>query len=97
MFDKLNQINKKIEEIKARLDHVYVTGDSANGMVKIQMNGNKKLTDVSINESFHRVATTEELQDQIYIAFNKAMEQAENVNETELRSAAGSMLPGFGL
>lgn len=85
-----------MDEIKSRLDNVQVTGISPNEMVKVVMNGNKKVTDVHINESFHKVADIEELQDYLVMAFNHALAQADQVNETEMRAAAGSMLPGFG-
>jgi len=32
----------------------------------------------------------------LYTAFNEAMEKAENVNESEMKGAAGSMLPNMG-
>ncbi|MFN4124061.1 MAG: YbaB/EbfC family nucleoid-associated protein [Flavobacteriales bacterium] len=96
MFDKINQLKKQMDEIKSRLDNIHVTGASPNEMVKVVMNGNKRLIDVQISESFHKVADLEELQDYIVMACNHALTQADNVNETEMRAAAGSMLPGFG-
>ena len=97
MFDKINQLKKQVDEIKNRLEHITVKGEAPGSQVVVSMNGNKKVTDIYINESFQKVSSLDELQDYILIAMNRAMEQAESVNESEMRSAAGSLLPGFGL
>lgn len=96
MFDKINQLKKQVDEIKNRLKHITVKGESPSSQVVVTMNGNKEVTDIHINESFHKNASVDELQDYVLIAMNRAMEQAESVNESEMRSAAGSFLPGMG-
>lgn len=96
MFDKINELNQQMNELKSRLDNIQVTGVSPNEMVKVVMTGNKKVLDVQINESFHKVAELEQLQDYLVIACNNALAQAENVNEKEIRNAAANMLPRFG-
>ena len=48
---------------------------------------------ISIDESL--LSNKEELEELTLIAVNRAIEQADHVNETEMRGAAMSMMPNF--
>jgi len=93
MFGKLQEAQQKMEEVKLRLDDIQVTGE-ANGVVII-VTGNRKLVNVDIAESLIAEGDKEQIEDLITIAFNRAIENADHVNESEMKSIAGGMLPGF--
>lgn len=94
MMKKLQEMQQKVEETKARLDTITVEGKASNGKVTVTMTGNRKVNAISINEKlggFDR----EELEDLLIIATNDALEKAESVNESEMRSASAGMIPGM--
>lgn len=95
MLDKLMEMKKRMDEVKARLDAITLTGDADQGKVKIHMNGNKKVTAVNIAPELLDTGDSEQLEDLIQVAVNRALEQAERVNESEMRSVAGGLLPGM--
>lgn len=80
-----------MDDVKSRLDNIQVRGE-AEGVVVIS-NGNRKIVDVVVPE----LLAKEDLEDLILLATNRALEQAENVFESEMKSVAGGMMGGLGL
>lgn len=98
MFDlinKLGEVKKKMEEMRSRLDTVYLDAEAGEGRVKITVNGNRKVKTVTIDESLLKTENKEELQDLLEVAFNRALEKAEVTNEAEMKAAGKDFLPGF--
>ncbi len=95
MFNKLQQMKEEVEKSKQRLEAITVD-EEYNG-VKIIMNGNRKLKDISI--SLELLEDKEALEDILITAFNRSLEKAEKVNEAEMAGAAKGILPNmpFGL
>ena len=95
MLDKLMEMKKRMDEVKSRLDTIVVSGEADQGNVKVNMNGNRKVLDVKLNLSFLNQDDAEQLEELLQLAINRALEQSERVNESEMKSVAGSMLPGM--
>ena len=95
MLDKLMEMKKRMDEVKSRLDTIVVSGEADQGNVKVNMNGNRKVLDVKLNLSFLNQEDAEQLEELLQLAINRALEQSERVNESEMKSVAGSMLPGM--
>lgn len=94
MLDKLKQLQQmkgQMDEVKSRLDNIQVRGE-AEGVVVIS-NGNRKIVDVVVPDSLAK----DDLEDLVLLATNRALEQAENVFESEMKSVAGGMMGGLGL
>lgn len=91
---KLKEAQQQMEQIKLRLNDIYVTAESSDRSIKITMNGNRVVRDIVINESLLN-GDVEELQDKLVNTVNKAIEQASKLNESEMAGAAKSMMPGF--
>ena len=96
MFGKLNEAKQKMEEAKARLDNIYVDANAGDGAVKIVMTASKQIKDVQIADQLLNPAQKEELQDLIIVAVDRAMEQADNVAQTEMKAVTGDLLPVMG-
>jgi len=96
MFDKLMQAQQKAEEIKKRLDNITVVGEAESGKIKVTATGNKKIQTIEVEEDFLRSAGKEELEELLVVAVNKALEQAENVSQSEMQAATQDMLGGLG-
>jgi nucleoid-associated protein EbfC len=96
MFDKIFEAQQKAGEVKKRLDAITVTGTAEGGKITVSANGNKVLQSVTINEEFLKEADKEELEELLVIAVNKALEQAENVNQTEMAAMTKDMFGDLG-
>lgn len=89
MMKKLQAMQQQVEETKLRLNNVKVTGDS--GSVKVEVNGNGVILDVSFPEGLEK----DELADHIIIAANKALEQANSMKEMEMAKSTQGLMPGM--
>lgn len=89
------EMKKRMDEVKTRLDTIIVSGEADQGNVKVNMNGNRKVLDVKLNLSFLNQEDAEQLEELLQLAMNRALEQSERVNESEMKSVAGSILPGM--
>ncbi len=94
MFDKLNQAKQMADGVKAKLETITVSGEA--GGITVIANGNRKIKEVTISEALLQKNDKDELQDLLCVAINRALESAENVSESEMRSMMGSMMPGLG-
>ena len=96
MFDKIMEAQQKAGEVKKRLDDITVTGSVEGGQILVTANGNKVIQSININPTFLEDADKEELEELMVIAINKALEQAENVSQSEMAAMTKDMLGGFG-
>jgi DNA-binding protein YbaB len=96
MFDKLMQAQQMAGEVKKRLDAVSVSGTAEGGKIRIVANGNKVIQSVTIDEDFLKETDKEQLEELLVIAINKTMEQADNVNQSEMAAMTKEMLGGLG-
>jgi nucleoid-associated protein EbfC len=96
MFDKLLEAQQKADEMKARLDGISVSGSVEDGKIKVVANGNKVIQSINIDEEFLKQADKEELEELLLTAINKALAQAENVNQSEMAAMTQQMFGGMG-
>ncbi len=97
MFDKLMQAQQKAGEIKQRLDAISVSGTAEGGKIIVNANGNKVIQSIAIDDGFFKDADKEQLEELLVIAINKAMEQADNVNQAEMAAMTKDMFGGMNL
>ena len=95
MMSKLQGMQGAVEESKKRLENIYVKGESSDGKIRFVLNGNRKLKEITIDDQLIN-GDKEELIENLIASFNKAIEDADHVNENEMRSTAFNMFPGMG-
>ena len=96
MFDKILEAKQKAEEVKKRLDGLTVMGSVEGGKIKVTSNGNKVIQSIMIDDEFLKEADKEELEELLTLAVNKALEQAENINQSEMAALSQQMFGGLG-
>ncbi|CAN5468035.1 hypothetical protein BH09BAC6_BH09BAC6_11130 [soil metagenome] len=96
MFDKLFEAQQKAGEVKKRLDAISVSGSAEGGKIVVNANGNKVVQSINIDPEFFKDADKEELEELLAIAINKAMEQADNVSQSEMAAITKDMFGGLG-
>ena len=94
MFGKLAEAQKKMQEIKDRLEKITVTGE-AEGKVIAEATGNNKIKSIHINDSLFKVADREQVEDLVVVAVNRALEASEKLMQVEMAAASKDLLPGM--
>ena len=96
MMGKLRETQQKIEDTKKRLDTVLIDEQSNDGLLKVTLTANRKITSIAIDHSL--LEDKEQLEDYLILVLNKAIEKATNVNQAELDAVAKMdmpMIPGM--
>ncbi len=94
LLSKLQDLKRESEESKTRLSELEITEESGNDLVRITMNGNRKLKLVEINADLNQI-DKEDLEELIGIAFNRVLAKVDEVNEQEALSSAQSLFSGL--
>jgi DNA-binding YbaB/EbfC family protein len=101
MFDFMNIMSKvkeaqvKIKETQAKLVHLSAEGEAGAGMVKVIVNGTRKVVSIDMDDSLINPADKEMLRDLTVAAINKAMEAIEIKIKEEMKSATDGMIPNI--
>ncbi len=95
MFGKLNELKAQTEEMKKRLSNITVEQKFGEGDITVIASADCEIRSVDINPDFFRKTDREELEDILMATINRALERAKEVEEAEMKSIAGGMLPGF--
>ena len=91
MMGKLKEAQQEAEEVKKRLDSVYLTGESHDAKIRVVITANKEVKDVIIADDV--LADKGELSDLLVIALNRGLEKATQLAEQETKAAMKDMLP----
>lgn len=95
MMKKLQQAQEEMKKIKSRLDTISVEGSSPEGKIKVSITGNRKIKGITFVDDLI-MHDKDQLEDYLVLAMNDAIEKADQINEAEMKSAAGAMMPGMG-
>ena len=96
MMSKLQDMKGAVEDSKKRLENIYVKGDALDGKVRFVLDGNRKLKELFIDEGVYKNMEKEELIESMIEGFNKAIEDADHVNENEMKSTDFNVFLGMG-
>ncbi len=96
MFDKIMEAQQKAGEVKKRLEAISVSGSAEGGKITVVANANKVVQSVTIDPDFFKDADKEELEELLLVAINKALEQADNVSQSEMAAMTQQMFGGLG-
>jgi DNA-binding YbaB/EbfC family protein len=101
MFDFMNMMNKvkeaqaKIKEAQSKLAHLQATAESGAGLVKVKVNGERKVLTIEIDESLFNPADKDMLSDLTVAAINKAMVEIEVKIKEHMKSATEGLMPNI--
>jgi DNA-binding YbaB/EbfC family protein len=94
MMGKLQEMKQKAEEVKSKLEETELSVEGAGGDINVTITGSRKLRSLQIASSLQH-GNKEELEEQLLVTLNKAIERADKLNEEEMKKAAGGLLPGL--
>jgi DNA-binding YbaB/EbfC family protein len=93
IMDKLKEAQKKVEETKIRLNSVLIDESSNDGKLKVTITANRTIKSIVIADDL--LEDKEMLEDYLILTLNKAIEQATNVNESEIAAVAKEGMPNI--
>tara|TARA_B100000424_G_C22933850_1_gene496812 strand:- start:574 stop:894 length:321 start_codon:yes stop_codon:yes gene_type:complete len=96
MMAKLQEMQGAVEDSKKRLENIYVKGDALEGKIRFVLDGNRQLKELFIDDEIMKQTSKEEIIQNLIDAFNKAIKDADHVNENEMKSTAFNIIPGMG-
>lgn len=91
-FDQMKQLTdmkQKMDEVKKKLDVLEINAE--NDWVKVTVNGNRRIKNISILKSDDAVV----LEGKIQTATNEALDKAETLLQTEFASVTKGMFPNM--
>nr|MBI1232152.1 YbaB/EbfC family nucleoid-associated protein [Cytophagales bacterium] len=101
MFDIMSMMNKvkeaqaKIKTTQQELVHLRAEGESGAGMVKVVVNGERRVLDILIDEPLLTPADKDMMKDLIVAATNAALEAVDAKIKDKMRSATEGMMPNI--
>lgn len=93
MMGKLKDTQAKIQQTKERLDYVTIEEQSGGGLVKVVITANRSIKGITISESL--LNNRKQLEDNLVLAVNKAIEKATKIQEDELGAVAKAGMPNI--
>ncbi|WP_458759538.1 YbaB/EbfC family nucleoid-associated protein [Afipia sp. TerB] len=99
MMKKAQQLQSKMQELQAELDHVEVEGTAGGGMVTVRMTAKGEVKGISIDPSLMKAEEREILEDLLVTAQNDARRKAEAAMQEKMQTLTGGLglPPGLGL
>ena len=95
MFGKIKEMQSKLKEVQENLDQITAEGESGGGMVKVMVNGRKKVLSVNIEESLMNPQDKDMVQDLIVAAINIALQNVEAKSNDEIKKTTQGMMPNI--
>jgi len=91
MFGNLEDMQ---EEMRAQLTNIIVKSEAGGGLVKVEANAARQITNISIDPEFLQSAEAEEVEDLLLVALNQALLQATEQEAAQTREMVQKMMPG---
>ena len=90
----LKKFQEAAEESKKKLSETVVIGESGGGLIRIELDGNRNFKSFTLNTSLEHMEK-EDLEDLLSVAFSRALEEANKLNDNEMSKSALNFLPKF--
>ncbi len=95
MMSKVKEAQAKIKATQEQLVHLRAEGEAGAGMVKVIVNGDRRLVDIQVDETLLKPEDKEMLKDLTVAAANKALENIDGMIKEKMRSATEGMMPNI--
>lgn len=93
MFGKMMEMQKKVQDAQAQVAEQQTTAEAGGGMVKVTANGAQRITAIEIESTVLETDDPEMLEDLLIAGINKALDEAGEMAQQEMKNIAGGMLP----
>lgn len=94
LLSRLSDLKREAESSKSKLDGIILSEEAGGGLVRISMNGNRKLQSLEINGDLKSI-DKEDLEDLISVALTRVLDKVNEINEKEVMNSAQSLFSGM--
>jgi DNA-binding YbaB/EbfC family protein len=91
MMKQAAQLQSKMQELQAELDHIEVEGTAGGGMVTVKLTAKGDMKGAKIDNSLMKPGETEILEDLLVAAHADARRKAEAVMQDKMKSLTGGL------
>jgi DNA-binding YbaB/EbfC family protein len=91
MMKQAAQLQSKMQEMQAELDHIEVEGAAGGGMVTVRMTAKGEMKSVKIDDSLIKPEEKEILEDLLVAAHADARRKAEEVLQEKMKTLTGGL------
>lgn len=95
MMGKMKDLQARMKEAQEQLGSITESAESGAGLVRVTVNGQKKIIGLEIDNDLIKPEDKEMLQDLVVAAMNKAMENIEPKIKEHLQQSTQGMLPNI--
>ena len=95
IMSKVKEAQARIKEKQEQLVHLTTEAESGAGMVKVKVNGKRRVVDIVLDESLINPDDKDMLKDLIVAATNKALEDIDQKIRDEMKKATEGMMPNI--
>lgn len=89
--DLMGNAGEQQKQLEQKLIDIEISKKNSDGSVRVSVNAKKQVIDISIGRQF---SDTEELEDQLVLVLNEALDEAEKIAVQEANRILKDMLPG---
>lgn len=93
IMGKVQEMQSKMKEAQESLSAVVVEAEAGAGMVKVMMNGHKKLLKLEMDPAVP--SDPEMMKDLIIAAVNQGIEKAEEASKEKMKDVTGGLMPNI--
>ena len=91
--DLLNNMQERQKDLRNKLAEITVEAEAGDGAVKVIVNANREIVNISIDKDKLDLDDLEQLEDFLLVATNRALEQAAEKEAAESQRLMQDMLP----
>jgi DNA-binding YbaB/EbfC family protein len=91
LMKQASQMQAKMQELQAELDHVEVEGTAGGGLVSVKLSAKGDLKGVKIDASLLKAEEKEIVEDLLVAAHADARRKAETVMEDKMKTLTGGL------
>lgn len=95
MMGKMKDLQARMKEAQEQLGGITESAESGAGLVRVTVNGQKKVVGLEIDNDLIKPEDKEMLQDLLVAAINKAMENIEPKIKDHLQKSTEGLLPNI--
>jgi len=95
MMGKVKELQDKMQQAQAELQHLTATGEAGGGLVKATADGHRHLVKLDIDPSLLTPEDRDMLPDLLVAAVNKALDAAGELAKQELQRKTSGLMPNI--
>jgi nucleoid-associated protein EbfC len=95
MMGKMKELQARMKEAQEQLGTLTESAESGAGLVRVTVNGHKKVVDLRIDADLVKPEDKEMLEDLVVAAVNKALETIEPKIKEHLQKSTEGLLPNI--